>query len=108
MIYKNKEKFNNLDWIEYKNYIIPNRCSKLSFIYELKEINHWHNFLIKNLLKRYIYKKFGLDDYKIHEDVVFYFKRVKSNVDSLIPSFIRYYNGNIENYKKMLIHILKN
>ena len=25
----NKEKFNNLDWIEYKNYIIPNRCSKL-------------------------------------------------------------------------------
>ena len=96
----NKEKFNNLDWIEYKNFIMPNMYSKLSFIYELKEINHWHNFLIKNLLKRKIYKKFGLDDYQIHKDVVFYFERVKSNVELLIPSFIRYYNGNIKNYKK--------
>ena len=59
-----------------------------------------HNFLIRNLLKRKIYKKFGLDDYQIHKDVVFYFERVKSNVELLIPSFIRYYNGNIKNYKK--------
>ena len=81
----NKEKLNNLDWIEYKNYIIPDWFSKLSFIDELKQINHWHNFFIINLLKRNIYKKFGLDDYKIHKDVVFLFF---------------YYNGNIENYKK--------
>ena len=100
----NKEKFNNLDWFEYKNYIIPNWHSKLSFIDKLKDINHWHNFLIKNLLKRDICKKFGLDDYQIHKDVVFYFKRVKYTVESLFSpfslTFIRYYNGNIENYKK--------
>ena len=51
----NKEKFNNLDWIEYKNFIIPERHSKLTFIEELKEINEYHNFIIKNLLKRDIY-----------------------------------------------------
>ena len=28
----NKEKFNNLDWIEYKNFIIPERNRKLTFI----------------------------------------------------------------------------
>ena len=53
----NKEKFNNLDWFEYKNYIIPDRCHKLSFINELEQINYWHNCLIKNSLKRDIYKK---------------------------------------------------
>ena len=63
----NKEKFNNLDRIEYKNFIIPERHSKLTFIEELKEINEYHNFIIKNLLKRDIYKKFGLDDYRIHK-----------------------------------------
>ena len=54
----NKEKFNNLDWIEYKSFNKRNRHSKLSFIHELEEINYWHNFLIKNLLKRDICKKF--------------------------------------------------
>ena len=75
--------------------------SKLSFINELNGINHWHNFLIKNLLKRDIYKKFGSDDYQIHMEVVFYFERVKTNVELLLfSSFIRYYNGDIKNYKK--------
>ena len=32
----NKKIFNNLDWFEYKNYIIPDWYSKLSFIEELK------------------------------------------------------------------------
>ena len=84
-----------------KNYIIPH---KLSFINELEQINYWHNFLIKNLLKRDIYIKLGLDDYQIHEDIVFYFKRVKANVELLFSPFllifIRYYNGDIDNYKK--------
>ena len=69
----NKEKFNNLDWIEYKNFIIPERHGKLTFIEELKEINEYHNFIIKNLLKRDIYKKFGLDDYQIHKKIIHYF-----------------------------------
>ena len=30
----NKEKFNNFDWIEYRNYIIPDWFSKLLFIDE--------------------------------------------------------------------------
>ena len=51
----NKEKFNNLDWIEYKNFIIPERHSKLTFIEKLKRINEYHNFILKNLLKRDIY-----------------------------------------------------
>ena len=34
----NKKKVNNHDWIEYKNFIIPERHSKLTFIEELKEI----------------------------------------------------------------------
>ena len=46
----NKEKFNNIDWIEYKKYIIPIML-KIEFIDELKHINYWHNFLLK------IYKK---------------------------------------------------
>ena len=37
----------------------------------------------------------------------FYFERVKSNVELLLfSSFLCYYNGNIENYKKILVHIL--
>ena len=51
----NKEKFNNLDWIEYKNFIIPERNRKLTFIGELKRINEYDNFIFKNLLKRDIY-----------------------------------------------------
>ena len=34
----NKEKFNSLDWIEYKNFIIPERHIKLTFIIELKKL----------------------------------------------------------------------
>ena len=33
----NKKIFKNLDWFEYKNYIIPDWYSKLSFIKELKK-----------------------------------------------------------------------
>ena len=139
----NKEKFNNIDWIEYKKYIIPIILNlkvnakilvwllreafnislniiissipiilKIKFIDELKHVNYWHNFLIKNLLKRNIYKKYGLDDYEIHKKVVYYFKRLKTVVYLLIHSpfseFIYYYNGNIINYKKILINILIN
>ena len=43
----NKEKSNNLDWIEYKNFIIPERNRKLTFIGELKRINEYHNFILK-------------------------------------------------------------
>ena len=86
----NKEKFNNLDWIEYKNFIIPERHSKLTFIIELKEINEYHNFLIKNLLKRDIYKKFGLDDYEIHKNVLHYFEMFKINVELLFSPFSGY------------------
>ena len=89
---------------------MPNRCSKLSFFNELEKINYWYNFLIRNLSKRNIYRKIGLDDYQIHKDIVFYFERVKSSVELLsfssFPSFLCYYNGNIENYKKIFIHSL--
>ena len=52
----NKEKFNNLDWIEYENYIMPNRCSKLSFFNELKKLMIGIIFLLKFIKKRYILK----------------------------------------------------
>ena len=41
----NKEKFNNIDWIEYKNILYL--LIKIEFIDELKQINYWHNFLLK-------------------------------------------------------------
>ena len=94
-----------MNWSEYKNFIIPETHSKLTFIIELKEINEYHNFLIKNLLKRDIYKKFGLDDYRIHEKIIHYFDLMEYIVESLLFSpfrltYLCYYNGNIENYKK--------
>ena len=102
-----KEKFNDLDWIEYRNFIIPERNRKSTFIGDLKRINEYHNFILKNLLKRDIYKKFGFDDYRIHEKIMHYFDLMEYIVDSLLFSpfrltYLCYYNGNIENYKKML------
>ena len=41
----NKEKFNNLDWIEYNNFNIPERDAKLTFTKKIKEINKYHNFI---------------------------------------------------------------
>ena len=101
----NKEKFNNLDWIEYNNFNIPERDAKLTFIKKIKEINKYHNFILKNLLKRNIYKKYGLDDYQIHKDIIHYFDSMKYDVDSLLFTpfglkYLCYYNGNKENYEK--------
>ena len=59
----NKEKFNNIKWMDYKNYII-HISLKAQFINDLENINYRHDYLIKNLLKRNIYKKYELDDYK--------------------------------------------
>ena len=77
------------------------------FFNELKKIHDWHNFLIKSLLKRAIYKKIGLDDYEIHIDVLHYFELFKTSVELLLfssfSSYLCYYNGNIENYEKNIM-----
>ena len=73
----------------------------------LKKINDWHNFLIRNLLKRAIYIKIGLDDYEVHKDVLHYFELLKIRVELLLfasfSSYLCYYNGDIKNYKKIIM-----
>ena len=98
------KKYDNIDWIEYNNYNIENMSNiELNlFNYHICEIKRSHHLVNKFIIKRNIYIKYKLDDYKIHKRLVELFDTLKTDVIGIIGPYNIYENhcnGNLQNYK---------
>ena len=78
-----------------------NKISYRQFNDTLCKINNLHNLVNKFIIKRNIYKKHELDDYKIHKRLVELFDDLTHYVNKIKYYYIityNYYNGNSKNY----------